>query len=99
MQKTTIYRKLMEENLFEEEFTIETLSQMGNLFEELASLVDFETFRPTFEDVLVKKEMNSIICEKGHRNNPLTEEQKKSNRIKSKDRCRIEHIFGFIEGR
>ena len=41
--------------------------------------------------------MNPIICEKGHRNNPLTEEQKRNNRVKSKDRCRIEHIFGFVE--
>ena len=50
------------------------------------------------DDIVKKKGMNPIICEKGHRNNPLTEEQKKNNRIKSKDRCRIEHIFGFIEG-
>lgn len=28
----------------------------------------------------------------------LNEEQKASNRIKSKTRCRIEHIFGFISG-
>jgi len=34
------------------------------------------------------------ICEKGYRNKPLTEEQKESNRLKSKVRCRIEHIFG-----
>lgn len=38
------------------------------------------------------------ICEKGQRNHPLTEEQKKSNRQKSKVRCRIEHIFGFMTG-
>lgn len=42
--------------------------------------------------------MNPVICEKGHRNNPLTDEQKQNNCIKSKDRCRIEHIFGFVEG-
>ena len=36
------------------------------------------------------------ICEKGKRNQPLTEEQKESNREKSKTRCRIEHIFGFM---
>lgn len=36
------------------------------------------------------------ICEKGKRNHPLTEEQKASNKKKSKKRCRIEHIFGFI---
>ncbi|GHT44568.1 hypothetical protein FACS189454_02370 [Planctomycetales bacterium] len=34
------------------------------------------------------------ICEKGYRNHPLTEEQKESNRLKSKVRCRIEHVFG-----
>lgn len=56
MQKTTIYRKPMGENLFEEEFTIEALSQMGNPLEKLSSLVDFEMFRPTLEDVLVKKD-------------------------------------------
>ena len=50
------------------------------------------------EDVVKRKGMNPIISEKGHRNNPLTDEQKKNNRVKSKDRCRIEHIFGFIEG-
>ena len=36
------------------------------------------------------------ICEKGYKNHPLTEEQKASNREKSKIRCRIEHIFGFM---
>ena len=36
------------------------------------------------------------ICEKGYKNHPLTEKQKASNREKSKVRCRIEHIFGFI---
>ena len=56
MQKTTIYRKPMGENLFEEEFTIEALSQMGNPLEKLSSLVDFEMFRPALEDVLVKKD-------------------------------------------
>ena len=38
------------------------------------------------------------ICEKGTRNHPLTEEQKRSNREKSKTRCRIEHIFGYMTG-
>ena len=42
--------------------------------------------------------MNPIICKKGHRNNPLTDELKQNNRVKSKDRCRIEHFFGFVEG-
>ncbi len=46
----------MGENLFEEEFTIEALSQMGNPLERLSSLVDFEMFRPVLEDVLLTKE-------------------------------------------
>lgn len=46
----------MGENLFEEEFTIEALSQMGNPLEQLAALVDFEMFRPALEEVLVKKD-------------------------------------------
>ena len=41
------------------------------------------------EDIVKECGMNPVICEKGHRNNPLTDEQKQNNRIKSKDRCRI----------
>ena len=40
--------------------------------------------------------MTDMICEKGKRNHPLTEKQKKSNRIKSKTRARVEHVFGFM---
>ena len=36
----------------------------------------------------------SQICEKGARNHPLTEEQKASNKEKSKVRARVEHVFG-----
>ena len=42
--------------------------------------------------------MNPIICEKGYKNHPLTDGQKKSNREKSHTRCLIEHVFGFVEG-
>lgn len=50
------------------------------------------------EDEVTKCGMLPIICEKGHRNHPLTNEQKKSNREKSHTRRLIEHIFGFMEG-
>ena len=56
MQKTTIYRNPMSESLFEEEFTISAFSEMGNSLEQLTALIDFEMFRPTLEDVLVKKD-------------------------------------------
>ena len=50
------------------------------------------------DDLVIKNGMTPIICRKGHRNHPLTEEQKQCNRQKSKIRCRVEHIFGFIQG-
>jgi len=36
------------------------------------------------------------INEKGYRNKPLTDEQKASNREKSRVRARVEHVFGHI---
>ena len=38
------------------------------------------------------------VHEKGYRNYPLTNEQKESNRLKSKIRARIEHVYGFMTG-
>ena len=38
----------------------------------------------------------SQIIERAFRGKPLTDEQKVSNRIKSKTRCRCEHVFGFV---
>ncbi len=50
------------------------------------------------EDVVKEAGMRPVICEKGYRNHPLTKKQKKRNRKKSKKRCLVEHVFGFIEG-
>jgi IS5 family transposase len=36
------------------------------------------------------------ILEKGYRGKPLTERQKASNKKKSRVRCRVEHVFGFM---
>jgi IS5 family transposase len=36
------------------------------------------------------------ICEKGTKNNPLTDEQKDSNKEKARIRSRVEHVFGYI---
>jgi IS5 family transposase len=47
--------------------------------------------------LLKSKEIENRIHEKGYRGKPLTDEQKASNKIKSKTRARVEHIFGFIE--
>lgn len=50
------------------------------------------------EEVINKYGMQPQVCDKGYRNKKLTEKQKAQNREKSKKRCRIEHIFGFMEG-
>jgi IS5 family transposase len=52
---------------------------------------------PIVEAIISKNKMKNYTHEKGYRNKPLTEEQKKSNRNKSSVRVRIEHIFGFVE--
>ena len=46
------------------------------------------------EESLAKAEIASQIIEKGARNHPLTDEQKASNKAKSKTRVRVEHVFG-----
>jgi len=46
------------------------------------------------EESLAGNGFESQIHEKGARNRPLTDEQKASNRIKSKIRARVEHVFG-----
>jgi IS5 family transposase len=51
------------------------------------------------ETELLKRNYLPMICEKGYRNKPLTEEQKKMNKMKSSVRCRVEHIFGSMKMR
>ncbi|MDA3953800.1 MAG: transposase [Bacteroidales bacterium] len=41
--------------------------------------------------------INNKVHEKGYRNKSLTDEQKASNKEKSKIRARVEHVFGFME--
>ena len=52
----------------------------GECFEELLSLGGFE----------------SLIHEKGARNNPLSEAAKELNRVKSAIRACVEHVFGAM---
>ena len=46
------------------------------------------------EEVLEIVGYRSQIHERGYRNHPLTEEQKATNRDKSKVRAKVEHVFG-----
>ncbi len=47
--------------------------------------------------VIEKQKMKNNVNKKGYLNKPLTDEQKASNKEKSKIRVRVEHVFGFME--
>ena len=49
------------------------------------------------EKTIEKYMIKNKVHEKGYRNAPLTEEQKTTNKEKSKTRARVEHVFGFME--
>lgn len=51
---------------------------------------------PAIKEKLEELGMAERIIEKGHRNAPLKDGQKQTNRKKSKTRSRVEHIFGFV---
>jgi transposase, IS5 family len=52
---------------------------------------------PNQEQAISDCDMINQVCEKGYRNLPLTAQQQASNKIKSKIRARVEHVFGFME--
>jgi len=49
------------------------------------------------DGILRKAGIIPQIIKRSVRGKPLTEEEKAENRIKSKIRCRVEHVFGFIK--
>ena len=48
------------------------------------------------EKMLREKEVIPQIIERAFKGKPLTEEQKENNHIKSKIRCLVEHVFGYV---
>jgi len=48
-------------------------------------------------EILKAHKIKSRVHERAYRGKPLTQEQKDSNREKSKIRVRVEHVFGFVE--
>ncbi len=46
--------------------------------------------------MLAQKQVTSRIHEHAYRNRPLSDEQKESNRQKSRIRARLEHVFGYM---
>jgi len=75
--------------------------------QEVVGLIDEKDKQLHADSAYVGKELHKALLEKnpnlelkinekGYRNKPLTEEQKASNREKSKVRARVEHIFGHM---
>jgi IS5 family transposase len=48
------------------------------------------------EAMILSRKLVSQVHERAYCNKPLSDEQKDSNRIKSKTRVRVEHIFGYM---
>ncbi len=73
-------------------------TELENLIDETDSQLHADSaYRSAkIEKYLKEKKCQSHVHEKGYRANPLTNEQKESNTIKSKIRARVEHIFGFM---
>ena len=46
----------------------------------------------------INPDISINICSRAYRNKPLTDEQKMGNRLISKIRARVEHVFGFMSG-
>lgn len=49
------------------------------------------------EELYLEKGIISKVNQQGYRNKKITRRQQRENRRKSKIRCRVEHIFGFME--
>ena len=51
---------------------------------------------PAVEKILRKNGIIPQIIERAFKGKPLTDNQIADNRVKSKIRCRCEHVFGFV---
>jgi transposase, IS5 family len=49
------------------------------------------------EALLTDKQLISHIHERAYTDKPLTDEQTKNNKVKSKIRARVEHVFGHMQ--
>lgn len=101
-------RSLFTETNYEEHKRLERLSALGDSLPRLNQVIDWEIFRPTLRQPLhtasqshggrppydVVLMFKILILERARRGHPLSEDQKKANKAKSKVRVRIEHVFG-----
>lgn len=54
------YKTKDEKGLFDEQFTLERLSAIGNPLEEISNVIDFEIFRATLELKLLNTEKTML---------------------------------------
>ncbi|MDF1884559.1 transposase [Sulfurimonas sp. SAG-AH-194-C21] len=60
-------------------------------------ITEYSAYRSKkIEESLKEKDITSHVHEKGYRNNPLDVQQKLTNKMKSKIRVRVEHVFGYM---
>ena len=82
------------------DFTVHDSQELGYLLREEDKgqelYADSTYVGDSTDEMLKDKEMTPQIIERAFRNKPLTDEQKDNNNIKSKIRCRVEHVFGFV---
>jgi IS5 family transposase len=74
--------------------TIEKLIKEEDKGQELYGNSAYIGYR--IDEMLRDKGIIPQINERSFRGRPLTGEQRESNRIKSKIRCRVKHVFGFM---
>jgi IS5 family transposase len=58
--------------------------------------VDSAYIGASIDKMLTDRKITPKITERAFRNKLLTEEQQESNRVKSRVRSRVEHVFGFV---
>jgi hypothetical protein len=90
---STKYRTTGKMGLFDTEKQKAKLSSIGNPLQDQLNKAGLDE---KLEQVYEKFKVEPQICERAYRNRPLSDEQKAGNRVKSKTRSRVEHIFGFV---
>jgi IS5 family transposase len=72
--------------------------ELGNLINTKKDKRIYGDSAYTGEEVqrVIPKRIKNRIHEKGYRNRPLTKRQERNNRMKSKIRARVEHVFAAM---
>ena len=94
--KDTVKVDLDSKIIIDYEVTVSSTSDVKaaeGIFDESDNAAYGDAAYPSLE---LPENVENHISEKGARNNPLTEGQKKGNHQKAKKRCRVEHVFAAM---